>query len=174
MVLLCYGLIWKSCKSSNLFIFKIVKTYISTWYNICGLVHYGSVFDLCVGFLLHCDRWSFVSCNKKSTVNHILRIMTFTVRFLTICCSLLFIQAAGSEEGEVTGRGAIAAGKGELWVLWTGQDAAAAGRHHQPAGQGLHHPAHHQLPEDEGFRQPGRPAVEPAHGGTAAQHLCQR
>lgn len=83
-------------------------------------------------------------------------------------------QVAGFEEGEVTWCGTLAQRKGELWVLWVGQDAATARCHHQPAGQSLHHPSHHQLPEDEGLRQPGWPTMEPAYRRTTTQHLSQR
>lgn len=112
-------------------------------------------------------RFSCLICRRISCISFLqVRTTCLTLVFLLSSC-----QVASSEEREVAGRGEIAAGEGELWVLWTGQDAATAGRHHQSAGQGLHHPAHHQLPEDEGLRQPGGPAVEPAHGRTPAQHL---
>ncbi len=123
------------------------------------------LFNLSLRFLL-CCHWS--SYSESHFVHRVSQSQ------VSIFCFLPSVQAAGSEEGEVTRCGSVAAGKGELWVLWTGQDASAARRHHQPAGQGVHHPAHHQLPEDEGLRQPGRPTVESAHGRTTAQHLRQR
>uniref|UniRef100_A0A8D8KHE5 (northern house mosquito) hypothetical protein n=1 Tax=Culex pipiens TaxID=7175 RepID=A0A8D8KHE5_CULPI len=51
-------------------------------------------------------------------------------------------------EGEEQKRGPVAARKGKRRVPRAGQAAAAAECHHVPAGQGVHHPAHHVVPED--------------------------
>lgn len=53
------------------------------------------------------------------------------------------------DEGEVEERGAYASGEREQRVLRARQTAAFTLSHHLTAGQGLHHPTDHQLPEDE-------------------------
>lgn len=117
------------------------------------------------------DLWQNFTLNVQKRFDFSLVLVFILIAFLiraTVC------QVAGSEEGEVAWCSTLTQREGELWVLWVGQDAATARCHHQPAGQSLHHPPHHQLPKDEGFRQPGRPAMEPAHRRTTTQHLSQR
>ncbi|XP_077522312.1 PAS domain-containing protein trachealess isoform X2 [Amblyomma americanum] len=62
-------------------------------------------------------------------------------------------------QGKEPGRSQVTEGQGELRVLRAGQDAAAAGGHHQPARQGLHHPPHHFLPETQGLFPARTPAL---------------
>lgn len=81
-------------------------------------------------------------------------------------------QSPEPAQREVSQCGSFAAGEGELRVLWAGQDAASARGHHQPAGQGLRHPADDQLPAHAHLCQPGGPALEPSDGGR--QQLQQR
>lgn len=52
-------------------------------------------------------------------------------------------------ERKMQKRGEDAEREGERGVLRAGQTAASPGGHHLPAGQGLHHPADQQLPQDE-------------------------
>ncbi|GBL78268.1 hypothetical protein AVEN_42815-1 [Araneus ventricosus] len=66
----------------------------------------------------------------------------------------------GDAEGEVPGRCAKPEGEGELRVLRAGQAAAPASCHHDAAGQGLHHPAQHQLPQAQGLHRARGPALE--------------
>lgn len=53
------------------------------------------------------------------------------------------------DEGEEQERGAKSPGKGERGIPGAGEAAAFASSNHVAAGQGLGHPADHQLPEDE-------------------------
>lgn len=86
--------------------------------------------------------------------------------------SSLTSQSPEPAQREISQCRPFAAGEGEFRVLRAGQDAASARGHHQPAGQGLGHPADHQLPAHAHFCQPGRPALEPPDGGR--QQLQQR
>lgn len=86
--------------------------------------------------------------------------------------SLLTSQSPEPAQREISQCRPFAAGEGEFRVLRAGQDAASARGHHQPAGQGLGHPADHQLPAHAHFCQPGRPTLEPLDGGR--QQLQQR
>lgn len=81
-------------------------------------------------------------------------------KYLTGAPFSLTLQHPGAAQGEVEGRGEIAARKGELRVLRASQDAPSAGSHHQPAGQGLDHKTDHQLPEAEGFLRTRRSAMD--------------
>ena len=86
-------------KSSNLLIFEAD---VSASYDIYGLGLMVLYFVCFVSF----------SCAIRS---HILQTMSKTqMSHYLFFSPLPSVQAAGSEEGEVTGRGAVAAGKGEL------------------------------------------------------------
>lgn len=54
-----------------------------------------------------------------------------------------------SDEGEEQKRGPQSTGEGERRVPGAREAAAAAERHHEPAGQGEHHPPYDELPQDE-------------------------
>lgn len=69
------------------------------------------------------------------------------------------VQHSRAAQGEVARCSALATRQRELRVLRAGQNAAAARCHHQPAGQGVHHSADHQLPEAARLQRPRRPAV---------------
>lgn len=57
----------------------------------------------------------------------------------------LFVGRYEREEQE---RGAQSQREGERRVPGSCQDVATPFGHHQPVGQGLNNPAHHQLPQD--------------------------
>lgn len=165
---------------------KYLYTYM--FYSCVYIFMYMCMYEL----MYLCIRWALqvehASVNRFSPVTHLhshmlpvlqdvfnpsphLTPLVVSLHLLTRPCPPT-LQPPEPAQREVSQCGALASGEGELWVLRAGQNAAAAGGHHQPAGQGLCHPAHHQLPAHAHFRQPGRPALEPPNGGR--QQLQQR